>query len=72
MPYYRCGNDDYFRKPKMEYESDFEPEYDDEEEDKKDCMKHEKKHCFCKVECPFKIIVKLVPGEEKKHRYPVE
>jgi hypothetical protein len=81
MPYYRSGNDEYRRKPKMNYEKDYEPNMDDEEEEdtEKEPMKEPakekkpyppKKHdCFCKVECPFKVIVKVVPccEEHKEH-----
>jgi hypothetical protein len=66
MPSYRNANNEYSRKPKMKYESDYEPEMDGEEEE----MKKEKKPCICKIECPFKIIVKVVPGDCDDHKRP--
>jgi hypothetical protein len=68
MPNYRNADDEYCRKPKKCYEREYEPEDDNEEEDKNDDRKCEKKPFFCKLECPFKIIVKVVPCEDKKHR----
>lgn len=67
MPSYRSGNDEYRRKPKMSYESDPETEMDGEEDDSVEEEKPEKKQCICKVECPFKIIVKVVPCCDHKH-----
>lgn len=70
MPSYRTGtgNDEYRRKPKMSYESDLEPEVDDEEEEEVAEKKPMKKPSLCKVECPFKIIVKVVPGDCDDHK----
>ena len=70
MPNYRNGNDEYTRKPKMRYENDYdEPEYEyDDEED--ECEKEKKdEKCRCRMnECPFTVIVKIIPCQEKKHK----
>lgn len=70
MPSYRSGSDDYVvRKPKVTPDKVYyEPDMDDGEEDdmmeeKKNC----KKPCFCKVEVPFKVLVKVIPCEEREH-----
>lgn len=66
MPNYRTGNDEYRRKPKMSYEPEaYDEDEDMEEEPVKEHKPCPKKH-FCRVECPFKIIVKVVPCDEHK------
>lgn len=66
MPNYRTGNDEYYRKPKMNYKREYEPEEDGYEEDMMEERNYSKKPCICKVECPFKVIVKIIPCDDRK------
>mgnify|MGYP001084727364 CR=1 FL=1 len=81
MPYYRRNDEDMRDEPKYREDKrswddkrdwDDEKEWEDEEEEMRRPKKEQKKHpCFfdekkCKVECPFKIVVTLVPIEEHR------
>jgi hypothetical protein len=74
MPYYRNGDEDYPRKPKMRYDKDCEHKWEEDEDEDEDMMEDRKCHkrpCVCEFECPFKVIVKLIPCEEHKRRMPM-
>jgi hypothetical protein len=66
MPYYRSRNEEEIRKPKKRYYKEDECDWEEEEEDDRDDRKCPKPPCICKFECPFKVIVKLVPCDDRK------
>ena len=73
MPSYRNSNEEYYRKPKPSYEKEYEPEMDDEDDEMEEDRKCKK--AICEVECPFKIVVKVIPCDCHKrcddHKRPM-
>lgn len=72
MPSYRSSGDEYRRMPKTNWDYAHKPEEDDDDDEEQDDMpmkepakemkpSPKKQQCICKVECPFKVIVKVIP-----------